>query len=74
MGVAEVVVKRGARGATGFTADGPTDRAARQVEAVDLVGAFVAGYLSGVLGETAGRNRSVKVFDEGKFRSSRRRN
>ncbi|ELP65324.1 kinase, PfkB family [Streptomyces turgidiscabies Car8] len=51
-GVAEVVVKRGARGATSFTADGATDRAARQVEAVDLVGAgdaFVAGYLSGVL-------------------------
>ncbi|MDX3457880.1 sugar kinase [Streptomyces sp. ME02-8801-2C] len=51
-GVAEVVVKRGARGATTFTADGPTDRAARQVDAVDLVGAgdaFVAGYLSGVL-------------------------
>ncbi|MFI1354404.1 sugar kinase [Streptomyces sp. NPDC020898] len=51
-GVAEVVVKRGARGATSFTADGATDRAARQVDAVDLVGAgdaFVAGYLSGVL-------------------------
>ncbi|WP_232838749.1 sugar kinase [Streptomyces geranii] len=51
-GVAEVVVKRGARGATVFTADGPTDRAAREVDAVDLVGAgdaFVAGYLSGLL-------------------------
>lgn len=51
-GVAEVVVKRGSRGATTFTADGATDRAARQVDAVDLVGAgdaFVAGYLSGLL-------------------------
>ncbi|WP_280890912.1 sugar kinase [Streptomyces sp. LBL] len=51
-GVGEVVVKRGARGATAFTADGATDRAARQVDAVDLVGAgdaFVSGYLSGLL-------------------------
>ncbi|MFM9587897.1 sugar kinase [Streptomyces scabiei] len=51
-GVTEVVVKRGARGATGFTAEGSADRAARQVDAVDLVGAgdaFVAGYLSGLL-------------------------
>lgn len=54
-GVSEVVVKRGARGATSFTADGATDRPARQVDAVDLVGAgdaFVAGYLSGVLDGT----------------------
>lgn len=52
-GVREVVVKRDARGATSFTADGATDRAARRVDAVDLVGAgdaFVAGYLSGLLG------------------------
>jgi len=51
-GVSEVVVKRGARGATSITADGETYRAARQVDAVDLVGAgdaFVAGYLSGLL-------------------------
>ncbi|MFI1921603.1 MULTISPECIES: sugar kinase [unclassified Streptomyces] len=51
-GVTEVVVKRGARGATVFTADGATDRAALEVDAVDLVGAgdaFVAGYLSGLL-------------------------
>ncbi|MFD3505207.1 sugar kinase [Streptomyces sp. NPDC058676] len=48
-GVGEVVVKRGAHGATSFTPEGVTDRAARQVDAVDLVGAgdaFVAGYLS----------------------------
>ncbi|MET7479909.1 sugar kinase [Streptomyces sp. NPDC005648] len=51
-GVTEVVVKRGAQGATAFTADGTTHRAARRVDAVDLVGAgdaFVAGYLSGLL-------------------------
>ncbi|MEU0672235.1 sugar kinase [Streptomyces sp. NPDC006172] len=51
-GVGEVVVKRGARGATAYTADGATDRAARRVDAVDLVGAgdaFVAGYLSALL-------------------------
>jgi 2-dehydro-3-deoxygluconokinase len=51
-GVTEVVIKRGARGATAFTADGATDCPARQVGAVDLVGAgdaFVAGYLSGHL-------------------------
>ncbi|MEU2778835.1 sugar kinase [Streptomyces sp. NPDC007162] len=51
-GGGEVVVKRGASGATAFTADGATDCAARQVDAVDLVGAgdaFVAGYLSGLL-------------------------
>ncbi|MET9762829.1 sugar kinase [Streptomyces sp. NPDC006372] len=51
-GVGEVVVKRGARGATSHTAAGVNDRAARQVDAVDLVGAgdaFVAGYLSGLL-------------------------
>ncbi|WP_254644840.1 sugar kinase [Streptomyces sp. BV286] len=51
-GVSEVVVKRGAHGATSVTAEGTTDRAARRVDAVDLVGAgdaFVAGYLSGLL-------------------------
>ncbi|MEV7735863.1 sugar kinase [Streptomyces sp. NPDC088921] len=51
-GVTEVVVKRGAAGATSVTAEGATDCAARQVDAVDLVGAgdaFVAGYLSGLL-------------------------
>ncbi|MFF7312348.1 PfkB family carbohydrate kinase [Streptomyces sp. NPDC008137] len=51
-GVREVIVKRGAHGATVVSADGTADRAARQVDAVDLVGAgdaFVAGYLSGLL-------------------------
>ncbi|MDX2947120.1 MULTISPECIES: sugar kinase [Streptomyces] len=51
-GVQEVIVKRGAHGATVVSAEGTVDRAARQVDAVDLVGAgdaFVAGYLSGLL-------------------------
>ncbi|MET8082134.1 sugar kinase [Streptomyces sp. NPDC005303] len=51
-GIQEVIVKRGAHGATAVTADGTTDRAAQRVDAVDLVGAgdaFVAGYLSGLL-------------------------
>ncbi|MFI6369553.1 sugar kinase [Streptomyces sp. NPDC050546] len=51
-GVREVIVKRGAHGATVVSAEGTADRAARQVDAVDLVGAgdaFVAGYLSGLL-------------------------
>ncbi|MBW8795753.1 MAG: sugar kinase [Streptomyces sp.] len=51
-GIQEVIVKRGAHGATVVTADATADRAARQVDAVDLVGAgdaFVAGYLSGLL-------------------------
>jgi 2-dehydro-3-deoxygluconokinase len=51
-GVRAVVVKRGVRGATGYTADGVTSVPARVVRAVDVVGAgdaFVAGYLSGVL-------------------------
>ncbi|WUS04604.1 sugar kinase [Streptomyces sp. NBC_01261] len=51
-GVTEVVIKRGARGATTFTTDGVANCPAREVGAVDLVGAgdaFVAGYLSGHL-------------------------
>ncbi|RNG28773.1 sugar kinase [Streptomyces botrytidirepellens] len=51
-GVTEVVIKRGARGATSFSASGTADCPAQQVSAVDLVGAgdaFVAGYLSGLL-------------------------
>ncbi|MEV0641604.1 sugar kinase [Streptomyces sp. NPDC050619] len=51
-GVSEVVIKRGARGATTYTVGGTTDRSAREVDAVDLVGAgdaFVAGYLSALL-------------------------
>ncbi|MBO0806304.1 MAG: sugar kinase, partial [Nocardiopsaceae bacterium] len=62
-GATAVVVKRGARGATAYTADdGAVWVPAREVRAVDVVGAgdaFVAGYLSGVLDGlgTAGRLR-----------------
>lgn len=48
-GVREVVVKRGADGATAYTADGQLSEPARPVTPVDPVGAgdaFVAGYLS----------------------------
>lgn len=48
-GVADVVLKRGAEGATAWHAGGRTDAAAVDVTAVDPVGAgdaFVAGYLS----------------------------
>ncbi|MER6362710.1 sugar kinase [Kitasatospora sp. NPDC001527] len=51
-GPGEVVVTRGAAGATLTTADGTVDQPARRVPVVDVVGAgdaFVAGYLSGLL-------------------------
>lgn len=61
-GARAVVVKRGADGATAYTAGGATSVPARAVRAVDVVGAgdaFVAGYLSGALDDldTAGRLR-----------------
>lgn len=51
-GVAEVVVKQAADGATAYTAEGTWHRPARPVTAVDPIGAgdaFVAGYLSALL-------------------------
>jgi 2-dehydro-3-deoxygluconokinase len=51
-GAAAVVVKRGAEGATAYTADGAVSVPARRVRVADVIGAgdaFVAGYLSGVL-------------------------
>jgi 2-dehydro-3-deoxygluconokinase len=51
-GIQAVVVKHGTEGATAYTADGITSVPAREVRAVDVIGAgdaFVAGYLSGVL-------------------------
>jgi len=51
-GVREVVVKRGARGASVYDRDGRHDEPARVVTVVDTVGAgdaFTAGYLSGLL-------------------------
>lgn len=59
-GVREVVVKRGADGASAHTPAGSVERPARRVPTVDTVGAgdaFVAGYLSGLLdgADVAGR-------------------
>ena len=51
-GVEQVVVKRGAGGATAWTSNGRVDAPALAVTAVDTIGAgdaFTAGYLSGVL-------------------------
>ncbi|HST83115.1 MAG TPA: sugar kinase [Kineosporiaceae bacterium] len=52
LGVREVVVKRGARGASTYTDVGRYDEPARVVPVVDTVGAgdaFTAGYLSAIL-------------------------
>lgn len=52
LGVREVVVKRGARGASTYTRAGRCDEPARVVPVVDTVGAgdaFTAGYLSAIL-------------------------
>ncbi|GGK64274.1 ribokinase [Sphaerisporangium melleum] len=51
-GVAQVVVKRGAAGASAYTSAETVHRPARPVRVADVVGAgdaFVAGYLSGLL-------------------------
>ncbi|MEU6821454.1 sugar kinase [Streptomyces atriruber] len=51
-GIREAVVKLGAQGATVHSAEGPLHSPAREVRAVDAVGAgdaFVAGYLSALL-------------------------
>lgn len=69
-GVQAVVVKRGAEGATAYTAGGVCSVPARKVRVVDVIGAddaFVAGYLSGVLDDldTAGclgRGAAVSGF------------
>jgi 2-dehydro-3-deoxygluconokinase len=53
-GVTEVVVKRGARGASLYRADGRIDRPARRVNVADTIGAgdaFVAGLLSATIEE-----------------------
>jgi 2-dehydro-3-deoxygluconokinase len=66
-GARAVVVKRGAEGATSYTADLPRSVPARRVRAVDVVGAgdaFVSGYLSGVLdglGEERRLRRGTEV-------------
>ncbi|WP_232320374.1 sugar kinase [Herbidospora daliensis] len=67
LGVRDVVVKRGADGATGHTATATVHAPARRVRVADVVGAgdaFVAGYLSGMLDDldlTARLGRAVTV-------------
>lgn len=73
LGVREVVLKRGAAGATAHTADGVASVPARRTRAVDPVGAgdaFAAGYLSAALDglDTAERLRraaAVSAFAVG---------
>lgn len=64
-GVGQVVVKRGADGASAYLAgEGVVHQAARTVIAVDTVGAgdaFVAGYLSGVLDGLAVSDRLLRA-------------
>ncbi|WP_079146194.1 sugar kinase [Streptomyces lydicus] len=73
LGVGEVVVKRGAAGATVFgrdLPDGPLHRPATPVRAVDAVGAgdaFVAGYLSALLDGEGPAGRLERAVTTGAF-------
>ncbi|MGW2224957.1 sugar kinase [Streptomyces formicae] len=69
-GVREVVVKLGADGATAHTADAALHAPAREVRAVDAVGAgdaFVAGYLSALLDSTDVPTRLDRAVTTGAF-------
>ncbi|MEV7191354.1 sugar kinase [Streptomyces sp. NPDC093510] len=69
-GVREVVVKLGADGATAHTAEGELHSPAREVRAVDAVGAgdaFVAGYLSALLDGTDVAGRLDRAVTTGAF-------
>ncbi|MED7932091.1 sugar kinase [Nonomuraea sp. LP-02] len=69
-GAAEVVVKRGAAGATVFTAGEALSLPARPVTAVDVIGAgdaFVAGYLSGLLDGLPPDGRLARAITTGAF-------
>jgi len=69
-GVTEVVVKRGAAGATGHTRSSRVDLPARRVGVVDVVGAgdaFVAGYLSGLLDDLDLTDRLDRAVTTGAF-------
>ncbi|TKK91616.1 sugar kinase [Herbidospora galbida] len=69
-GVREVVVKRGADGATGHTATETVDVPARRVRVADVVGAgdaFVAGYLSGMLDDLDLSGRLERAVTVGAF-------
>ncbi|WP_300342173.1 sugar kinase [Nesterenkonia sp.] len=69
-GVAEVVIKRGAEGASAVTPEGEVSVPSRKVQVVDTIGAgdaFSAGYLSGVLDGLAvpqrlGRGATLGAF------------
>ncbi|WP_030452546.1 sugar kinase [Herbidospora cretacea] len=70
MGVRDVVVKRGADGATGHTATETVHAPARRVRVVDVVGAgdaFVAGYLSGMLDDLDLPGRLARAVTVGAF-------
>ncbi|WP_409236096.1 sugar kinase [Streptomyces sp. PA5.6] len=69
-GVRELVVKLGSRGATVHTADDTLHSPARQVHAVDAVGAgdaFVAGYLSALLDGADVATRLDRAITTGAF-------
>ncbi|MFK4064393.1 sugar kinase [Streptomyces sp. NPDC029674] len=69
-GVREVVTKLGAAGATAHTAEGELHSPAREVRAVDAVGAgdaFVAGYLSALLDDADIATRLDRAITTGAF-------
>ncbi|WP_218009153.1 sugar kinase [Herbidospora cretacea] len=69
-GVRDVVVKRGADGATGHTATQTAHLPARRVAVADVVGAgdaFVAGYLSGMLDDLDLPGRLGRAVTVGAF-------
>lgn len=73
-GVQQVVVKRGAAGATAHLSDRVLSSAARQVTVVDLVGArdaFVAGYLSALLDGEDAESRLDRAVTTAAFAVSR---
>lgn len=70
LGVRDVVIKRGADGATVVTAEASSALPARAVTAVDTIGAgdaFVAGYLSGELDELDAAGRLDRAIAVGAF-------
>lgn len=69
-GPGEVVIKRGAAGATVISPEGAVHRPARRVPVADLVGAgdaFVAGYLSGHLDGLAAAERLDRAVSVAAF-------
>lgn len=69
-GADQVVIKKGAAGATAYTATATVDLPARPVTAVDPIGAgdaFVAGYLSGLLDGLSVADRLARAVTTGSF-------